>query len=571
MQEELNIRITGEAGQGMNTIGAVISKLYKETGHYIFSHLDYMSRIRGGNNFYQIRVSKQPVYCPREKVDILIPLTAEAMDLHRDNLNKNGMVVVDRDKFEIEDCSDFFCISFYQLANEAGGSDIYVNSVCTGILAALTGIKLEAVLKVISRIFAGKGDEIVSNNVKSAELGFNNTMEKFTSDRFKLPETEEVPGYLLNGNQAIGLGAIAAGCKFYSAYPMSPSTGVMNTVAQYSEQYGIIVEQAEDEIAAVNMVIGASACGVRSMVSTSGGGFALMGEGISLAGMTETPLVIGNMQRPGPATGFPTRTEQADLNLVLGAGHGEFARVVYAPGTIEESFYLTKRAFNISEKHQIPVIILSDQFLADSSRNVDKFDFDKEPVTRDYLSNGKSQKIRDYKRYRLTSSGISPRAIFSLIDDPIYIDSDEHTEEGHITEEGKIRTDMVNKRFHKKMEALSKESLEPNVFNLDEADTIFFCFGSVFGPLQESLKQLKNKRLAMIHFPQVFPLDQDKILALSEKAKTFYTVENNAEGQLAKLLRRETGIKVNDSILQYDGRPFTLDNLVGKITAIINQ
>ncbi len=571
MREELNIRITGEAGQGMNTIGAVISKIYKESGLYVFSNLDFMSRIRGGNNFYQIRVSKYPVSCPREKIDILIPLTAQALQLHKSYLNKDGLAVVDKERFKVKNCSSFFCIDFYTFANEAGGDDLYVNSVCAGILAALTGIKLKAVSAIISGIFADKGEDIVQNNLESAELGFKNTVEKQSSDRFKLPESQESPKYLLDGKTAIGLGAISAGCKFYSAYPMSPSTGVMVTIAKYSDKYGIIVEQAEDEIAAVNMVIGASACGVRSMASTSGGGFALMSEGISLAGMTETPLVVANVQRPGPATGFPTRTEQADVNLVLGAGHGEFAKIIYSPGTIEESFYLTKKAFNMSEKYQIPVIILSDQYLADSTRSIDKLDFDKEGIERYSLNASESKNIKDYKRYKLNSSGISPRAVFSLLDDVIYIDSDEHTEEGHITEDSEIRTAMVNKRYHKKMEALEGEFLEPNVYNIDKAEMIFFCFGSVFGPVMESLRQIDNQRLAMIHLPQIFPLNSDRILALTEKATKTFTIENNAEGQLAKLLLRETGLKVDSSILKYDGRPFTLDNLTRQINDIIKS
>ena len=569
MSEELNIRITGEAGQGMNTIGAVVSKTFKEAGYYIFSNLDYMSRVRGGNNFYQIRISTGAVHSPREKIDILIPLTPEALQIHKKVLNKDGIAIVDKKRFGIKNCQNYFCIDFYDLANEAGGNDIYVNAVCAGILAAVTNIDLDLVQGVLSGIFSSKGAKIVLNNKKAAELGFHKAKETFKSERFKLRKAQKSPKYLLDGKQAVGLGAISAGCKFYSAYPMSPSTGVMETVAQYADRFGIIVEQAEDEIAAVNMVIGASACGVRAMVSTSGGGFALMSEGISLAGMTETPLVVGNLQRPGPATGFPTRTEQADLNLVLGAGHGEFAKVICTPGTIEESFYLTKRAFNMSEKYQIPVIILSDQFLADSVRNIDKLDLEREAIARDYISAEDAQKIKEYKRYKLTSSGISPRAIFSMINDAFYIDSDEHTEEGHITEDGKIRTAMVNKRFHKKMKTLIKEFLEPNVYNIKEADRIFFCFGSVLGVLQESLKQISNKRLAMIHLPQIYPLDPDKILALSKNAKEIFTVENNAEGQLAKFLRRETGLKVDRSILQYDGRPFTLDNLKRQINGII--
>ncbi len=571
MIEELNIRITGEAGQGMNTIGAVISKTFKEAGYYIFSHQDYMSRIRGGNNFYQIRVSTDAVHSPREKVDILIPLTAEALKIHEKSLNEEGIAIVDKKRFKIENCGDYFCIDFYNQADEAGGDDIYVNAVSAGILAALAGIDLDIVQQVLSDIFSSKGEKIVRNNKKAAELGFHKTKDTFDSARFQLKKGKESPRYLLTGKQTVGLGAISAGCKFYSAYPMSPSTGVMETVAQYADKFGIIVEQAEDEIAAVNMVIGASACGVRSMVSTSGGGFALMGEGISLAGMTETPLVVGNFQRPGPATGFPTRTEQADLNLVLGAGHGEFAKVIYAPGTIEESFYLTRRAFNIAEKYQIPVIILSDQFLADSARNIEKFDLDRDAIERDFLSAEEAKKIKEYKRYKLTSSGVSPRAIFSLINDVIYIDSDEHTEEGHITEDGAIRIAMVEKRYQKKMKLLNEEFIDPVVYNIEDADTIFLCFGSVFNVLKESLEVIDNKKLAMLHLPQVWPINQEKIKSKIKSAKKLYTIENNAEGQLAKLLRRETGVEVTGSILKYDGRPFTLDSLIRQITETIKS
>jgi len=571
MIEELNIRITGEAGQGMNTIGVVISKTFKEAGYHIFSHQDYMSRIRGGNNFYQIRVSTDPVHSPRERIDILIPLTAEALKIHKKSLDEDNIAIVDKKRFNVENCENYFCIDFYNLADEAGGNDIYVNAVCAGTLAAISGIDLDIVRKVLSDIFSSKGNKIVSNNKKAAELGFHKTKDTFDTEKFQLKKGNKSPRYILTGKQAVGLGAISAGCKFYSAYPMSPSTGVMETVAQYAEKFGIMVEQAEDEIAAVNMVIGASACGVRSMVSTSGGGFALMGEGISLAGMTETPLVVGNFQRPGPATGFPTRTEQADLNLVLGAGHGEFAKVIYTPGTIEESFYLTKRAFNISEKYQIPVIILSDQFLADSARNIDKFDFDREAIERDYITAEEAKKIKDYKRYKLTSSGVSPRAVFSLIDEVIYLDSDEHTEEGHITEEAEIREAMVNKRYHKKTKSLIEEFIGPVVYKLEKAEKVFFCFGSIFPVLKESLESIDSNRLAMIHLPQVWPINKNKIISLIKNAKNVYTVENNAEGQLAKLLRRETGVEVNSSILKYDGRPFTLDELSAHISDVVKS
>lgn len=572
MKQELNIRITGEAGQGMKTIGGVLSKIFKEAGFYIFSNLDYMSRIRGGNNFYQLRVSTTPVSCPRENVDILIPLTKGALNLHQGALTEDGFAIVDQAKFELEkEGKNLSAINFFQLAKEAGGSDIYINSVCSGILAAICGVSFNLVKEVVTDAFSNKGDKIVEKNIKSAEAGYNHAEKEFNSEKVKLSSSGNSPKYILDGKQAIGLGAISAGCKFYSAYPMSPSTGVMNTIAHYCDQYGILVEQAEDEIAAINMAIGASATGVRAMTSTSGGGFALMGEGISLAAMTETPVVAANLQRPGPATGFPTRTEQGDLNLLLGAGHGEFAKIIFTPGTIQESFYLTKKAFNLAEKYQIPVLILSDQFLADSVKNIDKFDLKAEPIQRGVISKKDSKEVKDYKRYQLTDSGISPRAVFSWINDVIYIDSDEHTEIGHITENGQIRVKMVEKRFGKKIKALREEVVAPVTHNLEAAENIFICFGSVYGPLLESLQSLDNKKIGMIHLPQVWPINAKRVKELIKKAKRIFTVENNAEGQLAKLLTRETKMEIEGSILQYTGRPFTLDNLKNQINKIIDN
>jgi 2-oxoglutarate/2-oxoacid ferredoxin oxidoreductase subunit alpha len=571
MKDELNIRVTGEAGQGMKTIGTVLGKVFKEAGFYIFSNLDYMSRIRGGNNFYQLRITSAPKSCPKEKIDLLIPLSKEALNLHKEALDEDGLIIVDKEEFKLDECENYLCIDYFKLAREAGGNDIYINSVCSGILAAMSGIDLEIVKKVLSNIFSRKGDQIVENNVKAAELGYNETKENYSSEQLNMPKPPGSPKYMLDGKQAVALGAISAGCKFYSAYPMSPSTGVMNTIARYMDKFGIIVEQAEDEIAAVNMAIGASATGVRAMTSTSGGGFALMGEGISLAGMTETPLIVGNFQRPGPATGFPSRTEQADLNLVLGAGHGEFAKIIFAPGSIEESFYLTKKAFNLAEKYQIPVIILSDQFLADSVKNIDILDFDREAIERHILSSKDAKKIKEYKRYKLTSSGISPRAVYSQIDDVIYIDSDEHTEEGHITEDAEVRVKMVKKRFQKKMDALLHDFIDPTTYNLEKADAVFFCFGSVLGPLRECLEDINDPELAMVHLPQVWPLNSQKINKLVKKKKRIFSVENNAEGQLAKLLRRETGISVDGSILKYDGRPFTLESLMKQIKDIVSS
>jgi 2-oxoglutarate ferredoxin oxidoreductase subunit alpha len=358
------------------------------------------------------------------------------------------------------------------------------------------------------------------------------------------------------------LGAIKAGCKFYTAYPMSPSTNIMNIIAGHAQDAHIVVEQAEDEIAAINMAIGASFAGVRAMTSTSGGGFCLMAEGVSLAGMTETPVVIVDAQRPGPATGFPTRTEQADLDFVISAGHGEFSRVVYAPGSAEQAYYLTVKAFNIAEKYQIPVVIMTDQHLQDSTADFPGFDAEKIAPESFVISKAESANITAYKRYALTDSGISPRAIPSWIQDVVYADSDEHTEEGHITEDAGMRKQMVQKRLHKKMHGLLKEIEQPTAFNIDNAEVILLGCGSTLGVLHESAHAFEKKKVGFVHLSQVWPFPANEMLKLLSDARMIISIENNAQGQLAKLLRRETGIKVSKSILKYDGRPFDVDSVI---------
>ncbi len=342
MKDDLSIRISGEAGQGLKTIGITLTQIFDKAGLNIFANQDYMSRIRGGNNYFQVRISNKPLYTLRDKVDILVALDKMSIDIHKKNLNKEGIIIADLEKFKLDDDKKiFFNAPVYGLAQKHGGKDIYSNSVAVGILANITGIDFELVKDILKVSFQGKSEEIINTNINCLVSGYEYSENNFKDNKFKFKlNKDSIKKIIIDGNQAIGLGAIKAGCKFYSAYPMTPSTSIMDTIAYYSNDYNIIVEQAEDEIAAVNMVIGASFAGARAMTSTSGGGFALMQEGISLSGMTETPIVVVDAQRPAPATGFPTRTEQADLDFVIHAGHGEFAKVVFAPGTIEEAFNL---------------------------------------------------------------------------------------------------------------------------------------------------------------------------------------------------------------------------------------
>lgn len=572
MLNELSVKISGEAGQGTKTVGMALCNIFMRCGYHVFASQDYMSRVRGGNNFFQIRISGRPVSAPREYSEITVALDSQSVGLHNRYVSKNGIMVLDRKKFGTkEENESYFDVPMYELA-EKSGNVIFLNSVACGVVAGIIGVDFSHVENELKKIFSEKQEAVIIKNIGAARSGFDFAAANFSREKPKLAPLSgqgQTP-FLLNANDAIAIGAIRAGCKFYSAYPMTPSTSIMSTIASYSREFGIVVEQAEDEIAAINMALGASFAGARSMTGTSGGGFALMVEGVSLAGMTETPVVIVEAQRPAPATGFPTRTEQADLDFVIHAGHGEFARVVYAPGSIEEAFYLTIKAFNIAERFQVPVMILTDQFLADSYRNVAGFDLNREKVTRYIISRDESRTITAYKRYQLNESGVSPRAIPSWIEEVIYVDSDEHTEEGHITEDAGLRMKMVEKRLYKKMAGLLAEAVKPVSHAAESAEIVLVGFGSTYGVIKEVVEALPDK-IGLVHFPQVWPFPAEDTKRLLKNAKKVINVENNASGQLGKLLMRETGIPVSGSILKFDGRPFDLDYLLRSLGEILQR
>ena len=566
MNRELTIRISGQAGQGMQTIGSALGQVFKQSGYHLFANQDYMSRVRGGNNFFQLRISVDPIFSLREKADIVVALDKESVDLHKSFLNEAGVMIIDKKKFNLmDDHPGFFDVPLYDLAISAGASDIFINTVACGVILGITETGFGYLEQVIKNTFKDKGEEVVTKNISAAKSGYDFTQNNFKKIKFRLKAVSPQKNLLLNGNEAIALGALKAGCKFYTAYPMSPSTGILETIAHYSKLYNCLVEQAEDEIAAINMAIGASFSGARSMTASSGGGFALMVEGLSLAAMTETPVVVACVGRPAPATGFPTRTEQADLDFLISAGHGEFARVVYSPGTAQEAFYLTQKAFNLAEKYQIPVLIISDQHLADSYRDIEPLDLDKVKIQRYIISKEDSKTVSNYKRYQLSESGVSPRAIPSWIDDVIYADSDEHNEEGHITEDAGMRIKMVEKRYSKKMIALSRQIEAPGVYNVAEADLVLVGFGSTYGAIKEVCMLAGLGKLGFVHLSQVWPFPSLEINRILAGKKKIFTVENNAAGQLAKLIKRESDIKVSGSILRFDGRPFNLDYLSNEI------
>jgi len=568
MSVDLTLKIGGEAGQGMQTIGYVLSKTFARGGFYLFANQDYMSRIRGGHNFFQIRVKEDPVYASSEEVDILIALDKATVEMHRLELKEKGVIIFDGEHIDISgEPSRLLSVPLERLAREEGGNKLFSNSVAVGGALGILAYQFDILAQVLKEIFARRGEEIVQNNIKAARAGYD-FMQKNYKDfcLFWLKSGRSDKKMLVSGNEALSLGAMAAGCKFMSAYPMTPSTGIITYLAGKAKQCGLVAEQAEDEIAAINMAIGASFAGVRAMVATSGGGFSLMVEALGLAGMTETPLVIVEAQRSGPSTGLPTRTAQADLEFVLHASQGEFPRAIFAPATAEDAFWSVVKAFNVAEKYQVPVIIMSDQHLADSYLTCSKFDLGKVKIERGIISDAELAKIKDYKRHRFTQSGISPRALPSQEGRIVVTDSDEHDEEGHLTEDLEIANKMAQKRL-KKREGLASEIEPPKVYPHENTEIVLIGWGSTCGALREALDVLikQGMDVSLMHFQEIWPFPAQFVSSILSKAKKSFCVENNASGQLAHIIRAETGKQVTAKILKFDGRPFSPQYIIREL------
>jgi len=568
---DYTVKIGGEAGQGVQTVGEVLTEVFARSGYHAFSHQDYESRVRGGHNFYQIRVSPERVTSSRLTADIVVALDTASIDLHRGELTEEGVLAYDSEaiKKKIEDPA-FVDVPFTRLAREKGGNPVMANTVAVGAVLGMLGMELNILDELLKARFKKKGDEIVEGNIRAARAGHAFAKEHCRKCRFLPGETAGRARVLIDGLEAVALGALASGCKFYSAYPMTPSTGIMNHISARAARYGVVVEQAEDEIAAINMALGASFAGVRAMTGSSGGGFALMVEGLSLAGMTETPVVIAEAQRPGPATGLPTRTEQGDLLFVLHAGHGEFPRVVLAPGSPEQAMFLTNRAFDLAEKYQIPAFVMIDQYLADSQWTYDRID----PaglVYTDYRLRGDAFKsLGNYRRHAFTESGVSPLAVPGDSSGPTVVtDSDEHDEEGHIVEDAETRISMVEKRLLKKLEAIRSEMRPPLLYGHGNPDMVIAAWGSTYGVLREAVDALnaRGAKAAMLHFTEIYPLPRGDWLEALRKAERTVCVEGNATGQFARLLRAETGYSFGGMINKFDGRPLSVEYIMEKLDA----
>ncbi len=489
-----NILVGGAAGQGIDTTVANLEVLLKKAGYYVFTTKDFMSRVRGGHNFSLIRFGNEIITSHSNELDGMIALDDDTVELHKQNLKKDGFILCDT-KLSTTD-PKAIKLNMGGMAKELGNVRVS-GSIAIGAILKLFGIATDHVEETMKNLVK---EAYLDMNVKAVKLGYESV-----ETRFSITPGNFSDWMILSGSKSLALGAIAAGVKFYSAYPMSPSTAIMEYLASKSVEADFVVEQAEDEIAAINMAIGASYAGARAMTGTSGGGFCLKVEALGLSGIAEIPLVAVDVQRPGPATGLPTRTEQSDLKFVISAAQGEFPRMVIALRNHKDSFYQTIRAFDLAEKYQIPVIILSDQYLGDSTATVEPFEISNLKVAN---PSNDEYKEGEYLRYRLTENGISPRLIPGKSRNFVSVDSDEHDERGFITESADVRNQMMDKRM-KKLELLREELIEPEYFGEENCETLLIGWGSTYGPIAEAVNTLNEAepgKYGALSFGDVYPL-----------------------------------------------------------------
>jgi 2-oxoglutarate ferredoxin oxidoreductase subunit alpha len=567
-QNRMTFMIGGEAGQGIESGGAAFAKVLARGGLHIFGLQEYMSRIRGGHNSYQIRVSEGPLYSHSDEVHLLMALLPETIERHKNEIVPGGGLIYDEqievDKAALEkEGIKPFPVPLIAIAEEAG-EKIMANTAAFAAAAGISGYDFSFMAEVIGENFAKKGKTIVDANLHVARQAYDFAGQHYAAGfDYTLQPIKAPKRMVINGNHAICLGAVLAGCRFISAYPMTPASSILEWMATHAERYGLVAKHSEDEIAALCMAIGASHAGARAMTATSGGGFSLMVEALGLAGMTETPVVIVEAQRPGPATGMPTRTAQGDLQFMLSAAQGEFPRIVLTPGTVEECFEAGWRAFNLAERYQCPVIILTDNFLANSVRSIaqDAFAFASVKIDRGELLGEKDldQLGEGYKRYAINESGISPRAFPGHPNAVFAACSDEHTEEGYFEDEdAQNRVRMVQKRL-RKLENAVEEMRGPVLYGPQKAGLTLVGWGSSYGPLREAVDRLNEDEaeVNLLHFTDIWPFPEDAVRSMLESTQRLVAVEGNATGQLCRLIRACTGVLIEEQILRYDGRPFS--------------
>ena len=571
VDDTVTVLIGGEAGQGISRSGILLGKAMMRGGFYVYGAIDYPSLIRGGHNFYTVRGSSRKVYSNSGKLDLVVALNRESVFRHMDEISPGGGIVYDSK----EDISDeelhrddvnYYPVPIGDVVKELGGPSIMRNTVALGSVAALVGLNVDILKELIAETFEGR-DKIISMNIEAIQKGWENVIEFNHGFQCTLEAGERPERLWLTGNEAVALGAQAAGCNFFAAYPMTPASPVLHYYAGHDEETDSVVIQTESEIAAMCMTVGASYAGVRSMTSTSGGGFCLMTEALSMAAIQENPVVVMLGQRPGPSTGLATYS-QGDLLFAVYGAHGEFQRIVLAPGDAEECFYLTAEAFNLAERFQIPVIVLTDKEIIESHETVDMFDVSNVDIIRGNLIREWNE--GEYLRYKFTEDGVSPRAVPGTPNALVLVNSNEHTERGFGTSTSEAARMMVDKRFRKGehiRRATGKLSAIKPYGSVDP-DITMVGWGSTKGPALEAIGLLSGQgikaRYVQVRIIEPFP---DGLMDYLEGETVLF--ENNRTAALGTLIKLNTGYSFENMDLKYDGRSLTPGEIVSKVMEVL--
>lgn len=566
---DLGLAIGGAAGQGIATPGNILARLFVRRGLSLYAYNAYQSIIRGGHIFLTIRVSDEPLDNHGDKLDLLLCLNQDTMNRHLGLMGPGGRVIFNSDSIDPSkagECAEGVHLCPVPVAELAGKSRMVQNTVALGVITSLFGLDFEDLSDALTLQFQRKGQSVVDENVGSAQAAFDYACTNFEPFEDLLP-TGPKPLAVWTGNDALAMGGAAAGVKFYCAYPMSPATGVLHWMAKNARELDIMVRQVEDEIGVANMTIGAAHAGCRAMCATSGGGFALMTEAVGMAGMMEIPVVFINVQRAGPSTGVPTKTEQGDLWQCLGASQGDFERFIVAPRDALDAFNTVPELFNLADKYQCPGILLSDLLISEGTFSVDPDAINMQPeIDRGEIITTSSD-TDGYQRYKDTESGISPRAIPGLEGYIHVVATDEHDEDGvlisdEFTNPHKRRA-MVEKRARKFKAALSQIE-EPQLEGSDDAEVTLIGWGSTRGVINEAIELLKEENVVanQLSIKWIVPFHAETVSQVINNSKRTIIVENNYSGQFFRYLRSETGCDVDGHIRKYDGEPFMPHHIV---------
>ena len=553
----------GEAGYGINITGLNFSKIAVRSGYDIFNYFEYPSIIRGGHTLFRCAFSEDRIHSAYSGIDLLVAMNQDSMKFDSVNLNDGAYIIYDPDQIKIlpDNIRRFrpLEIPLLKMAAEKG-NPLLRNTIALGAMCALFGVDPVLMREIVSEGFGNKDEKVKIQNTKAVEAGYEFAAEKFKDAiRPLLKKRKKIEEKMvLTGNESAALGSIAAGMQFAAIYPMTPITNILHTLAPLQSDYEFVYKQPEDEISAINMAIGASFAGVRSMTATSGGGYCLMTEGVGLAGITETALVIIEGMRGGPSTGLPTWTEQPDLRFVVHGNHGDIPKIVLTASDIEETYQLVFDAFNLADKYQTPVIVMVDKHLCESHLSILPF---KDPgaIDRGKFSN---KGLGEYMRYANAKDGISLRAPAGS-PNHVLANSDEHDENGYTSDDALIRDLMMKKRM-RKMETCAKESMKgPVLYGPKDADLTLVAWGSTKGAILEAMKEIPNVNLLHFTWMNPFPAEAAKTELL--KAKKLLNIEGNCSAQLGGIIAENTGIRISDNLLKFDGRPFFVEELISEI------